>query len=279
METLTGPAMAAAYAARGWPVIPLHSPERGGCDCRTDCGKNAAKHPRTIHGVLDATNQADTVARWWRMWPGANIGIATGAASGLVVLDVDPRSGGDHSLARLLAQNGGLPETPCVRTGGGGLHYYFAHPGRAVKNSAGKLGRGVDVRGDGGYIVAPPSIHISGERYVWATACAPVALPAWLIDHTATAPRASQISIEGAFAGFAEGERDDRLFRLACKLRRVDMPRDVAQEIVLRAAAACNPPFPADAARRKVTSAYERYAPTTAPAIDSARKTGLVNLR
>jgi putative DNA primase/helicase len=278
MDTVTAPAMAAAYAARGWPVIPLHSPVEGRCDCRTDCGKNAAKHPRTIHGVLDATSQADTVARWWRMSPGANIGIATGASSGLVVLDVDPGSGGDCSLARLLEQHGGLPETPCVRTGGGGLHFYFAHPGGVVRNSAGKLGRGIDVRGDGGYIVAPPSTHICGERYVWATACAPVALPAWLIDEATAAPVLS-VSTEDALGGFTEGERDDKLFRLACKLRRVDMPRDVALEIVLRAAAACRPPFSADAALRKVLNAYERYAPATAVAAVSGRATRLVNLR
>lgn len=278
---LTLPAMALTYAGLGWPVIPLHSPGNGptGCDCRRSCGSNAAKHPRTTHGVSDATTDVEIVARWWRTWSQANIGLATGARSGLVVLDVDPRAGGDASLAGLIERFGPLPQTPCVFTGGGGLHYYFAHPGRTVKNNAGKLGTGLDVRGDGGYVVASPSVHVSGQAYLWAEACDLAPLPAWLDERIDSADEAAYVDTAAALAGVLEGERDETLFRLACKLRRVDVPRDVTEDLVLRAAAACVPPFPASDALRKVASAYERYSPTTEATVAVSRKNRLVNLR
>ena len=177
------PSMAAAYASHGWPVFPLHSPGNGptGCDCSRPCGKNAAKHPRTAHGLLDASTDLATVTRWWETWPNANIAIATGTESGLVVLDVDVGVGGDASLCTFTDEHGRLPDTPTVLTGGGGLHYYFAHPGEIVRNSAGKLGAGLDIRGDGGYVVAPPSVHRSGSLYEWARACEPAPTPGWLL--------------------------------------------------------------------------------------------------
>lgn len=281
MTSWTIAALAAAYARRGWPAFPLHSPGSGpsGCDCRRDCGKDAAKHPRTAHGVTDATTNGDTIARWWRLWPEANVGIATGRRSRLVVLDVDPRSGGDTSLAALIAQHGPLPETPCVRTGGGGLHYYFAHPGDRVKNSASKVGAGLDIRGDGGYVVAPPSLHASGEPYVWAVACRPAPLPSWLmVDAERAGVEPVRLDTPAILNGVPEGERDSTLFRLACKLRRSDVPRDVAEELVVRAAAACAPPFPERAALQKVASAYDRYASGHA-LMPMARRRPLVNLR
>lgn len=256
------PAMAAAYAAHGWPVIPLHSPGVGpsNCDCRKACGKNAAKHPRTAHGLLDASTDLTIVTRWWEMWPSANIGIVTGAVSGLVVLDVDVRANGDVSLGTLTDEYGQLPDTPTVLTGGGGLHYYFAHPGGIIRNSAGKLGSGLDIRGDGGYVVAPPSLHASGQIYTWAIAGEPAPLPAWLQEQRLVHERHEPIDTAAVLAGVPEGKRDDALFRLACKLRRADVPRELATDLLLRAAAACTPPFPLERALEKVASAYDRYA-------------------
>ncbi len=277
----TIPTLAAAYADRGWRAFPLHSPGEGpsGCDCRRDCGKDAAKHPRTAHGVSDATTNRDIIARWWRLWPHANIGIATGAKSDLIVLDVDPRSGGDAALATLLNHYGPLPATACVRTGGGGLHYYFSHPGSPVKNSAGKLGRGLDVLSYGGYVVAPPSVHVTHVPYTWAAAVTATALPPWLRDLMQPANRSDPFDTRAALVGVPEGERDVTLFRLACKLRRADVPQDVAELIVLRAAELCAPPFPAEAARRKVASAYWRLVPGGDPRSLVPRSRGLVNLR
>lgn len=115
------------------------------------------------NGLHDATPELAQVLRWWTAIPSANIGIACGP-SGLVVLDIDPRNGGDDDLAELEATLGPLPPTLEAHTGGGGLHYLFRHPGSGLK---GKASPGIDVK-DRGYIVAPPSIHPSGGQYVWS---------------------------------------------------------------------------------------------------------------
>src|SRR5262249_32098286 len=153
-------------------------------------GESAGKHPmrRLVpHGLHDATNDTATVERWWRSCTHANIGIRTGGASGLVVLDVDDEAG-RLALRGLVAANGRF-EARWVRTGSGGWHAYFAHPGSPVRNSAGRLGEGLDVRGDGGYVVAPPSVHQSNRRYRWArpddSAELPL-MPGWLVELTAS---------------------------------------------------------------------------------------------
>ena len=177
---------ALAYAARDWAVFPLHSILSGRCSCRRNC-PHPAKHPIVRHGLHEATTDQRTIRSWWDRWPWANIGVATGARSGIVVVDVDPRSGGDESLARLETLMGSLPQTLTVRTGGGGRHLVYAHPGGELRNTAGRLAGvaealpGVDLRGDGGYIVAAPSRHRSGAAYAWIDPAAPVAAaPGWL---------------------------------------------------------------------------------------------------
>ena len=179
---------ALAYAHRGWAVFPCHHPVPSGCSCRSPECASAAKHPRTRRGLHDATIHPEVIARWWSAWPQANVAIRTGAgrpagARGVVVLDVDPLHGGDASLDRLVAAHGPLPATRLVRTGNDGVHLYFAHPGETVPNSAGtRLGPGLDVRGDGGYVIAPPSVHASGVTYRWGTIRDLAPLPPWLAD-------------------------------------------------------------------------------------------------
>lgn len=161
-------AAAVIYAARGWAVFPCHAPAPGpgGCSCGEATCASPAKHPRVRGGLHAASTDERDVARWWRRWPDANVAIRTGAESGLVVLDVDPRHDGHRTLDRLLSEHGPLPEARTVATGGGGFHVYFAHPGGAVRNDAGRrVGPGLDVRGDGGYVIACPSVHASGDRY------------------------------------------------------------------------------------------------------------------
>ncbi len=158
---------AAQYAANGYRVFPLEP--RG-------------KTPRTEHGVKDATTDAETVARWWRAMPDANIGIATG--QGLLVLDIDGADGA-ASLAELEDLFGPLPKTPTQKTGKG-RHYLFKVDG-PVKNSASRIGKGIDTRGDGGYIVGGPSIHPNGDAYAWDPDARPPKLdaapcPAWILD-------------------------------------------------------------------------------------------------
>jgi hypothetical protein len=160
---------ALTYAQRGWAVFPLHTIIDGRCTCGKQACSSAGKHPRTLHGVKDATTDEVTIRQWWTQWPEANIGIATGAISGLVVLDVDPRHDGDKSLEQWRAHYGyDFLHTVTSHTGGGGLHLFYTHPGQSIQiqNKVG-LAPGLDIRGDGGYIVAPPSLHASGQHYAW----------------------------------------------------------------------------------------------------------------
>ena len=173
------------YAGRGWEVFPCHSPAKGpgSCTCcRADCS-SPAKHPRVSGGLNSATRDEDVIRRWWGNWPNANVAIRTGAASGLVVIDVDPPHGGDRSLDALLSDNGQLPACRTIRTGSGGRHFYFAHPGHPVANDSGRrLGAGLDIRGDGGYVIAPPSGHVSGGHYAVAAHGGEIpAAPDWLV--------------------------------------------------------------------------------------------------
>ena len=141
-------------AKRGVPVFPVR-PRR--------------KEPATQNGVLDATVDLARIEAWWEAMPEANIGIATGRASSLLVLDVDRHDGrdGDAALAALEARYGALPLTVTVATGCG-RHLYFRIGAYAVQNSTGRLGDGLDIRADGGYVLARPSVHPSGS-----TTCGP----------------------------------------------------------------------------------------------------------
>lgn len=182
----------------GWAVVPLHSARAdGACTCSkgTAC-TSAGKHPRLAEWTTEATDDANTLREWWEQWPEANLGVATGEASGFFVLDVDPAHGGVDALAELLAQHGPLPLTTEQATGSGGSHYLFALPeGRSITNSASKVGRGLDIRGDGGQIVVAPSRSARGQyRWVrppWETP--PAEAPAWLLAalSRAAAPRAA----------------------------------------------------------------------------------------
>lgn len=159
---------ALAAAERGWSVLPLVP--RG----KAPLGRLVSR------GVKDATTDPDRIRKWWRREPEANVGVATGG--GLVVVDID--EGGEKSVRQLEANHGPLPPTVESVTGRGRHLFLRVDPGQRVPCSAGKLGAGLDVRGDGGYIVAPGSVHPSGAIYEWRTAPdeAPLApLPAkWL---------------------------------------------------------------------------------------------------
>jgi hypothetical protein len=182
--------MANLYAAllyalkENWPVLPLYSPVIGGCSCCFgDCG-SIGKHPRIGDWLNDATTNERQIREWWGQWPSANIGICTGEVSRLLVIDVDPIWGGEKSFESLEKQCGKLPETLRVKTGSRGYHLYFKYPRGLQILSSEKLAgfSGIDVRGNKGYVVAPPSLHKSGRRYRWARpALKPVSLPdSWL---------------------------------------------------------------------------------------------------
>ena len=142
---------ALAYAKlRGWSVFPI-APK----------GKN----PLTPHGYKDATRDLEQIEEWWTEWPKANIGIPTGKENELFVLDVDTKNNGHDTLYGLIMEHGELPHTIQAKTGGGGSHFLFQYE-EGIKNKT-EFKQGLDIRGDGGYIVVSPSLHESGKRYEW----------------------------------------------------------------------------------------------------------------
>jgi hypothetical protein len=171
---------ALAYAERGWSVLPLHEMGYAGCSCGSPSCKSPGKHPRLAHGLRDASRDPADIRVWFNRWPQSNIGVRTGSDSGFWVLDIDPRNGGDDSLEDLILEYGELPETLMAHTGGGGRHFFFRIPPGGIK--CGKLADGIDIKGEGGYIVAPPSNHASGGVYRWHFPDAEILdAPDWLL--------------------------------------------------------------------------------------------------
>lgn len=196
---------ARAYAARGWPVLPLHAVAGGRCTCGRPSGKgpdgcgSPGKHPRTARGLTEASADVDELDRWWGRWPSASIAIRTGpapAGAGIWVLDLD--AGTDaHARVSAAAVVAGDPAgstwaTLTARTGGGGLHLVFrlspadvallGELGLTLPTRNGIGGKGLDVRADGGYIVAPPSVHESGQTYAWQEQRDVIPAPRWLLQ-------------------------------------------------------------------------------------------------
>lgn len=215
----------------GWYILPVHSVSNGACSCgKPDCG-SPGKHPRTSKGVHSASDDPKQIAAWAAQYPGTNWALAAGR-SGIVVLDVDAGKGGYESLNALEARLGALPETVMANTGGGGLHILFAKPDKiTVKSPVNALGKGIDIRADGAYVVIHPSVHKSGAQYLWSEGYAPEELtPAPLppellaelsakvrttlphIAHTGDVPAGLPTSLGPV------GGQDDELQRLASKV-------------------------------------------------------------
>lgn len=205
---------ALGYARRGWPVFPLHGIRNQRCTCGDPaCSKSAGKHPHgslAPRGFHDATTDEARIADWWARAPDANIGIPTGQASGFVVLDIDPRNGGDDTWVELQRPHGPWPETAIQLTGGGGSHYLFRVQSRRIRSP----GRGIDAKDNGGYIVAWPSTHLSGARYQWEGSADPLDgfpiadPPAWLLEPE-TEARAPRTTLGGI--GFLHPQRIEDL--------------------------------------------------------------------
>jgi len=155
-------------AAR-FPIFPVQWADNGACSCGDLKCQNIGKHPLTRDGVKSATHDPDRLRAWHERWPKANWGIACGGASRILVIDIDPDKGGEASWRRLTDEHG-WPDCPTVRTGSGGYHYYMRVPDGVdmPRNSASGLAPGVDIRSEGGYVVAPGSMHRSGNAYEWA---------------------------------------------------------------------------------------------------------------
>jgi len=259
------------YANRGWAVLPIHTPgANGSCSCgRSDCD-SPGKHPRTMNGLRDATTDEATIKKWFNRWPTANIGIATGAESGLVVIDVDGDEGSE-SWHELQSRHGTLPDTITAKTARG-FHIYLKHPGGYVKPSASAVGKGIDVRGDGSYIVAPPSTHASGKQYMWELSGNPdevelADMPEWLVE-SIRAPRNETSPIPEVIK---EGSRNETLTSLAGSLRHRGMPEGVILEVLLTVNKRhCAPPLP-EQEIKSIARSVGRYHPlfTTSPSFNN----------
>ena len=242
-------AAAREYLERGWSVIPL---------------RQADKRPLIRWQEFQYRHaEQREVESWLQGWPDANLGIVTGLVSGLIVVDIDPAHGGEESLAALEASQGTLPVTQSVRTGRGGRHLYFRHPGGVIHNRVG-LRPGIDLRGDGGYVVAPPSLHPNGRRYAWIPGRGPheVALsplPLWLL--TRDVHQSQLIGHPPAYwrellrIGVSEGERNNSIASLTGHLLWHGVDPDVACELMICwNRVRCRPPLGDDEVIRTVNS-------------------------
>ena len=254
---------ALTYAQNGWPVFPLHGklPYQGS------------------HGSKDATTDQEHIHALWTLHPTANIGLATGEVSGVIVLDIDPRNGGYFSLKELQQHYGELPHTRTSRTAHGGLHKFFAYPqdGNIYPNTV-RLATlpGLDIRGEGGYVVLPPSTLYNRLSYRWAEPQHEIApVPAWLLTLLPHQERQQQALpqdrrfadapgekwLRDALLKATEGNRNHIGFSLACQLRDDGMSQAQAQSIILAYADRVAPgtsPYTRREALASLRSAYSR---------------------
>lgn len=274
-------ATALAYARRGWRVFPVHSVEitdagEVWCSCgRPNCG-DKGKHPRTKRGVRDASVDESTIRTWWTDWPNANIALATGAESGVVAVDVDPRHGGDVTLANLERDHAPIPPTVEGATGGGGRHIIFQHPGPGLLRNQqnrknGQEPDGIDLKTDGGYIVLPPSLHKSDRRYEWALGRSPdeialAPMPEWLVgwlQARATREGSAAAPTSGPTPGapILEGARNSTLTSLAGTMRRRGMTvEEITAALQVVNQGRCRPPLPEEDIVR-IAQSVSQYAP------------------
>lgn len=203
------------------------------------------KSPATAHGFKDATRDKAQLELWAETHPNCNIGIATGRISGIWVLDIDVKNNksGAKSLVRLLKAHGELPDTLTVATPSGGYHFYFSYPADAEIDSRSALANGIDVRGNKGYAVAPPS-KIDGESYMWVDPRAPIAqAPDWLIKMVAVG--AQKAKKRKTTKKFEKGTRNDSLARAAFKfLNQGHAAERLPEHLAQVNQDQCDPPLP-----------------------------------
>lgn len=236
-------------AGRGWPVMPC---------------KPGDKAPASQNGLLDATTDWEQIIKWWTQVPQCNVGVATGAAAGFVVLDIDGDDGA-ISLRNLEGEHGALPKTTSVVTPSGGQHYYFKHPGGDFRNSAGRLGQGIDVRGDGGYVLVPPSAIRGVGTYEVDERVKLAPVPEWLHElsqrhlRTDAGPQAPNEWLDMLRGGVAEGGRNHAMARLAGHFLRRYIDLELTREVLgLINRTKFVPPLPDWEVNRTIDSVFDR---------------------
>jgi len=290
------------YAARGWPIFPCHrldeEPEafqqrltQTAEAKRKELKPYKAKSPYVLGGCYAATSDQQQVTAWWTRWPDAMIGLATGPRSGVWVLDIDLPDG-MASLAALEESNSPLPDTVEQRTGSGGRQLFFTWPtdGRYIGTSVATLGKNLDVRGNGGYVIIPPSPHPCGDEYTWVKTPKRgtkfSAAPDWLVDLSKkTPPKAKEDKTEAvidldqdwnimdsvaylqetappSIEGYGG---NDNAFKVAAVLRDKGVSELTGLELMLRVwNDRCEPPWEAEELGVIVNNAYH-YAHHCAP--------------
>ncbi|QEE61599.1 hypothetical protein FVA74_08425 [Salinibacterium sp. dk2585] len=254
------------FTDQGWAIFPCHSIRDGQCSCGNSSCSSPGKHPRIYNGVKGASTSREQVAEWHQSWPDANWALATGAPSGVWLLDLDKSDVKDGAAAikAWMEERAIVPfATHVVQTGSGGLHYYFTGRGIDLRNRVNVL-PGVDVRATGGYALLPGSNHLKGVYRVVRDVRITDA-PDLLVDFLSSTqgagggehgPLPSDLDF---LQGVDEGARDDTLFRKACQLRRkYNDNREIVTAFVIAAATRCDPPFPIDQAMVKVEQAFKQ---------------------
>ena len=242
------------YAKKGFAVFPL---------------KYRDKVPLTRNGCKDATTDAAQIKAWWQKYPNVNIGLATGSVSQnvfVIDLDIDEDRGidGYHSLEDWQREHGDFPETWTAITGRGGYHLYYRGNGK-IKNRAGIID-GVDIRGNGGYVVAPPSIHKNGRRYEWEYS--PDEFEIAKADNNVEYFLSHDDQKQGtAFTMpniVAAGQRNQMLFRFACMMQaKGASDQSVFAATMAENESSCSPPLTEQEVRIIVSSAtkYDKGKP------------------
>ena len=244
----TGLKWALWYAEQGFPVFPCQPGD---------------KKPLTPHGFKDATTDPKQIRQWWTQRPDANIGIPTGTASGLMVIDIDPRHGGEESWNALRAGRT-IPKTFRQCTGGGGEHIFFRNPDGI---RGGTLAPGLDVKAEGGYVIGTPSLHPSGERYSWVKDRSPEALlrpaplPEWLLTRLKSPRNKTRADSPIDEGPWKIGQRNSRLTSVAGGLRRQGCSgEDIEAALRELNVRCCKPPL-SDAEVKNIATSMERYEP------------------
>lgn len=277
---------ARTYADRyGWSLLPIWwVNDDGSCGCgdaHVEQPNNIGKHPIATlvpEGFKDASPNLDVIDSWWTRFPEANVAVACDR-SGLVVIDVDPRHGGDLTWAGIVHNNPGIPDTLRAATGGGGFHYFFRSlPGQKFK---GKLGAGVDVK-HSGYVLLAPSSHASGGGYAWDTSGVPVVSPGVLLPliEQGREPSASRLDnesrldVESIFEGVPTGQRHETFVSYVASLRARSIKYPEAKALVELAVDRADGDFPMTEAMRILDDMWDRLPEGTSDAIDLGKYRG-----
>jgi putative DNA primase/helicase len=255
---------AQGYARLGWRVFPVWWAEPGGqCACpRPNCN-HVGKHPIFKGWTTQATTDPNQIKFWWTRFPEANIGIATGKESGIFVFDVDVKHNGPENLEIHERQHGTLPASVRSATGGGGMHILLTYPkDKSVQNATGII-PGCDIRSDGGFIVAPPSRHASGNTYEWLpgqspTEVKPADSPQWILQLMPTS-NLHKFARSGPDTVIKDGSRNSTLASLAGTMRARGMSDEAIEAALLEENKKhCRPPLEEDEVRG-IAQSISRY--------------------